>query len=75
MDKNCKKETCASKWQEDYNKYLQEEKCREEREDKEIMSRPDNTYGLNEEYACQFSRLRVYMNYTGKDRLNWGKNE
>lgn len=67
MNNNCK-----NKWQEEYEIYLEDEKCRQEAIEKEEMSKPDNTYGLNL-YACQFSRNRVYMNWTGPDRLNWGK--
>ena len=34
------------------------------------MKKPDNTYGLNP-LACKESRDRVYLNYTGSDRLKW----
>lgn len=70
MNKNCK--TTCNNWQEEYEKYLQEEKCRLEKEEELEMSKPDNTYGINPE-ACRVSRNRVYLNWTGPDRLNWGK--
>lgn len=69
-NKNCK--TTCNNWQEQYEKYLAEEKCKQEKEEIEELSKPDNMYGLNP-YACQYSRNRVYMNWTGPDRLNWGK--
>ena len=69
MNTNCKKS--CNNWQEEYQKYLEEEKCRLEKEERALMCQPDNTYGLHPD-ACKFSSLRVYLNYTGKDRLNWG---
>lgn len=62
---------CNNNWKEQYEEYLEKEKCRLEKEEREEMCKPDNTYGLNP-YACEFSRNRIYLNYTGADRLNWG---
>lgn len=70
MDSNCK-QTCNN-WQEQYKEYLEQEKCRLQREEECELSKPDNTYGINPE-ACKYSRNRVYLNWTGADRLNWGK--
>ena len=61
---------CSKKWKEEYECYLEKEKCRQEKLEKEEMNKPDNTYGMNP-YVYEHSRDRVYMNYTGKDRLKW----
>lgn len=70
MKKNCK--TTCNNWQEQYREYLEKEKCRLEEEERLEMCKPDNTYGINPE-ACRVSRNRTYLNWTGPDRLNWGK--
>lgn len=61
---------CSEKWKKEYECYLEKQKCIEQKELEEELKKPDNTYGLNP-IACQLSRDRIYMNYTGKDRLKW----
>ena len=56
----------------DYIFDLEEEKCNQEKIEMEESKIPDNTYGINP-YVFDNSRNRVYLNYTGKDRLKWLK--
>ena len=67
-----KKCTCGQKWKKEYECYLEEEKCNQEKIEMEESKIPDNTYGINP-YVFDNSRNRVYLNYTGKDRLKWLK--
>ena len=72
-DEKC---TCGEKWKEEYEEYLEEQKCIDEKNEAEEMSKPDNTYGLNP-IACQVSRNRVYLNYYGLDKpyYQWMKDK
>lgn len=73
MEKNCRCNdncSCGERWKQEYQEYLEEEKCREEEREREEMSKPDNTYGLNP-WVFNHTSLSVYLNYTGKDRIKW----
>ena len=70
---NCvEKRTCSQKWKKEYECYLEEEKCNNEKIEMEESKISDNTYGINP-YVFDNSRNKVYLNYTGKDRLKWLK--
>jgi hypothetical protein len=68
---NCKQKcSCGEKWKQEYECYLAEQKCIEEKKLEEEMKKSDNTYGLNP-IACEQTRDIVYLNYTGRDRFKW----
>lgn len=59
---------CECNFKEEYEKYLEEERCRLEEEEKNIPQlKPDeiNPYILNN------SRDKLYMGYAGSDRFTW----
>ncbi|MDR1019046.1 MAG: hypothetical protein LBM02_10150 [Lachnospiraceae bacterium] len=59
--------TCTGKFKYAYEQYLEVERLRLKEEECNI---PDNTYGLNP-YVFDNSADRVYLTYSGKDRLRW----
>lgn len=63
-------ETCEEINKAKYECYLKEQERLEEEKKKYEDSLPDNSYGINPAVFDQ-SRDRVYMNYTGSDRLKW----
>ena len=70
-EKDCCCPTCRD-FKKEYECYKKKKKCNQEKIEMEESKIPDNTYGINP-YVFDNSRNRVYLNYTGKDRLKWLK--